>query len=88
VATATALAAPPSAESIRRIQSDGLMLRGVMGAMIFYLNRLFSWRLLVKKVRSAPIIFFAKSGKSGGGKSATHWFLPTSYLDYEIISFS
>jgi hypothetical protein len=38
VATATAPAVPPSAEeSIRRIRSDGLMLGGVVGAMIFFL---------------------------------------------------
>jgi hypothetical protein len=58
VATATAPAVPPSAKSIRRIRSDGLMVGGVVGAMIlFYLNWLFSRRLLVKTVRSARTFF-------------------------------
>jgi hypothetical protein len=48
------------------------MTGGVVGAIFFYLNWLFSRRLLVKKVRSAQTFFSPNLENLAVGKSATH----------------
>ncbi len=87
VATATAPAAPPSAEeSIQRIWRDGLMLGGVGGAMIFYLIWLVTRRLLGKKVKSKMLLFCGSPSKITWG---WYWSIPVPtrfYPNYEVCS--
>ena len=87
VATATAPAAPSSPVPLQRIRREGLMPKGVVGAIVpFYLIWLVTRRLLGEKVRSKVLLFCGSSSKIIWG---WYWSIPIPtrfYLNYEVCS--
>jgi hypothetical protein len=81
VAIATAPAAPPSPALIRR---EGLINRGVVGAIVLELDLACSGMLLGEK-SEVPAVLFLGLCESGGGEIGKYQFPPASTRTMRIL---